>query len=928
MHLPSFFVPARVAALVLCGSLLLAGCGGDSAAALVESGKVYLAKKDAAAATIQFKAALQKDPQLAEARYLLGEALLKGGDPAGAAVELAKAQDEHFDDNRVMPPLARALLLSGDAKKLTTLYSDVTLTDATANASLKASVANAWSVLGDPARARTALDASLASAAGYPPALILQARLAAGAGRIDEALATVEQVLAREDDNYEAWHLKGEILTNARNDLRGGEAAFRKALAASRAFVPSHLALVTLQLRAGNVEGARAQAKSLREALPNHPQTMYVDAQIALIDKDLKKARELTQQLFRIAPENVGLLQLAGLIDAEGGALVQAETHFSKALQINPELPLARRNLAKTYLRLGQPVKALAALEPLTGADTHDAEALSLAGETQLQLGDAKAAEQLFQRAARLTPDDPRLQTALALMTLSRGDAQTAFSQLEAISARTPDTASDMALVSARLKRQEYDAALQALDAMAKKQASGALVAELRGRVHTARHDNVAARAAYEQALAIEPKRFSAIASLAALDALEGNGEQARKRLEAAVDAEPRNHTARMALADLRARQGAGLPELTEILSAGIKAAPDEAGPRVQLIDLLLARKQFKEALTVAQEATAVLPADANVLDALGRSLVQTGDTQQAISTFRQLASIDTRSARAHLRLAELLKSTGNRDGAIASLRRALEVEPGSDIVQTRLMDLLITDGHPTEALEMARGMQQRAPGAALGYLLEGAIQRRVNAPDPAIEAYKVGVQKAVDKSALAVELHKTLLSRDRDAEARRFAATWSKEHPDDLAFEYHLATVAILAKDLARAETLLLHVVAARPNHAMALNNLAWVLTNRNRPGAVAYAQKAVDLLPNRPALMDTLALALAADKQWPKALELQKKAVEIAPGDMGLRLSLAKIALQAGDKTLARSELDRLAALGPKLQYHDEVTRMLKLL
>lgn len=928
MQFASSNVPGRLAALALACLLGVSACSNDSAPSLIASGKEFLAKKEPRKALIQFKSALQKDPQSAEARFLLGQALLDAGDPTSAVVELSKALDQRFDDNQVLPPLARAMLLSGGAKKLSTLYGDMVLSDKAANAALKVWVANAWGVLGDKAKVQTALDAALAAVPDFPAAVVLQARLQASQGQFDEALRMVDQVLAREAANAEAWHLRGELLVNVKKDTKGGEEAFAKALAIEPAFMAAHLALITQRLRASDVPGAKAQADKLRAVLPRHPQTLFVDARLALLDQDLKKARDLTQQLLRIAPENVGVLQLAGAVEGMGGSLVVSETHFSKALQIEPNLPVARRDLARTYLRQGQPLKALRTLEPMLGAAATDAEALALGGEAQLQLGDPRAAEALFLQAAKLSPSDPKLGTALALMKLSRGDAEAAFAQLDGISAGSSDTAADMAIISARLKRKEYDAALRALDAMAKKQPKSATVAELRGFVHTSRKDYAAARQAFEQALVIEPTRFSAVANLASLDLSEGKPDQARKRLEAAVAADNRNHSARMSLASLLLRQGAPLPEVQEILAAGIKASPSEAGPRLQLVELLLLKKQFKEALAAAQEATAALPNDSSLLDALGRAQMLAGDTQQATSTFRKLASVDTKSSRPHVLMADLMNSTGNRDGAIASLRRALEVDPTNDGVQVRLMDMLSASGKPKDALQMARDMQLRNQASAIGYLLEGAIHRRVKAPAAAVDAYRAGLRQAQEKSALAVELHKTLIADKREAEADRFGATWMKEHVKDIGFEYHLATIAILRKDLDRAEVLLTHVLSQRPDAPLALNNLAWVLASRGKPGAVAYAQKAAELLPNRPAVMDTLALALAADKQLPKALEIQKKAIEIAPGDMGLRLNLAKIAIQAGDKALARAELDRLAAQGTKLSYHAEVTRLLKTL
>ena len=95
-----------------------------------------------------------------------------------------------------------------------------------------------------------------------------------------------------------------------------------------------------------------------------------------------------------------------------------------------------------------------------------------------------------------------------------------------------------------------------------------------------------------------------------------------------------------------------------------------------------------------------------------------------------------------------------------------------------------------------------------------------------------------------------------------------------------------------------------------------------------MGYAQRALDIAPDEPGLLDTLALALAADKQTAAALDVQKRAVEISPEDNRLRLGLARIALQAGDKDLARKELKRLDELGPTYSEQAEVKKLLQML
>jgi Flp pilus assembly protein TadD len=94
----------------------------------------------------------------------------------------------------------------------------------------------------------------------------------------------------------------------------------------------------------------------------------------------------------------------------------------------------------------------------------------------------------------------------------------------------------------------------------------------------------------------------------------------------------------------------------------------------------------------------------------------------------------------------------------------------------------------------------------------------------------------------------------------------------------------------------------------------------------ALPYAQKAADLAPDNSSILDTLASALACERQFDMALSTQKRAVELAPESDSLRLNLAAIALKAGDKSLARAELTRLQALGARFKQQVEVERLLK--
>jgi len=141
----------------------LLGCGNETPEKLLASAKDYLAKNEPKTAVIQLKTALQRNPKLPEARFLLGKALLANDDAVAATVDLTKARDLKYPADEVVPLLAKALVMQGEHKKLTEGYGELVLASPQANADLKTSLATAYAAQGKPEKARSELVAALES---------------------------------------------------------------------------------------------------------------------------------------------------------------------------------------------------------------------------------------------------------------------------------------------------------------------------------------------------------------------------------------------------------------------------------------------------------------------------------------------------------------------------------------------------------------------------------------------------------------------------------------------------------------------------------------------------------------------------------------------------------------------------------------------
>lgn len=256
------------------------------------------------------------DPNLGEARFLLGKALLDTGDMAGAEIELRKALELKYPADLAVPPLAQALLGTGQAKKSLT-SSPTDLPAGEPAASLKTTLSLAY--LQRRAMTKPPPGRSLRLWRHNPTTHphCSQAPAAAQSNKdISGALTVVDGVLIKSPNNHEALLLKGSLLTCTK-ETRGPHSSSIAGPEStqSRIFCLPIPPSSTVSCSKERLDDAATQVDALKKIAPKHPQTVFLEAQLAYQRKDYKLARELSEQLLKIAPNNPGTLQLTGAIE-------------------------------------------------------------------------------------------------------------------------------------------------------------------------------------------------------------------------------------------------------------------------------------------------------------------------------------------------------------------------------------------------------------------------------------------------------------------------------------------------------------------------------------------------------------------------------------------------------------------------------------
>ena len=914
--------PRALALVPLC--LALWACSPQGPADHLADARKSMADKDYKTALVQLKSALQADPQLAEARLLLGTVLLEGGQPAEAAVELAKAQEAGLPAERVAPLHAKALLRAQQPRRVIERFKDVKLAEPRAQADLRTTLALAHFGERETQPGRQALEEALAADAKFAPALVLKARLMGVEGKVDEALALVQQAQAAQPDLAEAWVVQGHLLLAQQGGGAAATQAFEAALKADPPNVEAHAMLVRLASQQQDAALMKKRLEALRTQVPRHPQTALFEAQLAGAEGRRDEARQKLDQLLRIAPDNLEVLLSAARLEMQQGSLTLAEGHLAKALSLAPGLASARVMLAQAHLNGGQADKALATLAPLVQQDKPQAEPLALAAYAHMLEGRLETAQQLFTRAAKLQPENTRIRTALALLKMSRGESEQGLAELAATAESDPTAFADLALFNATLRRGDHAGALKIIDRVETKQPRSPMVPMLRASVQLRMNDRAGARASHEKALAMDPSFFPATVALAELDVKDGRADEAVRRFDALLAQKPGH--ARALLARAQTRRLAGMPEaqVRSDIEEAVRLNPKDPVPKVALVEHLLAARQAAAALTSAQAAAAALPDEPRVLEVLARAQLAAGEHRQAESTYRKLTNAQPRSPAPWVGLAQVALAQSDRSTAVKMLRKALELQPGDLEATRRLFELQVAAGAWNDALQTSRTLQKLQPGRPEGHLLEGKVHAGRKQWPAAVNAYRQAVRAAPDLARPTLELHAALQAAGQRAEADRVREQWFKAHPDDVTLRMALADTALARGELAVAEPLYREVSGIDPRHAVALNNLAWVMARQGKPGSAEIAERAHRLAPQNAVILDTWAMALAAENKLPQALETQKKALALAPEDPAMRLALARMAVKAGDTALARAELDKLAALGGKFRGQDEVRKL----
>jgi tetratricopeptide (TPR) repeat protein len=724
----------------------------------------------------ELREVLAISPDLPEANYRLGAALVQTGDPSRAIWALKKASESQ---GLAVPA---GLLL-----------------------------ASAHFTVNDLEEAIRAADRVLEVNPERLAALQLRAKANLGVHRLEDALADTERLLELAPDDYQNRAIHASVLFDmGRGDEAEAAHEFLKEMGEAHndpSLRPRACIATALFAKDFRKDLERSEVLYL-ECVEKYPTDAFLINHVMGFMDSVKKpdrATDLIRSAVERAPENLSLRStLASRLRREGDdeeaekVLVEAAETFGSAAAWNL--------LARFYRQTDNPEKALVAIEKvieLTGG-----------GGDELRFTQADVLIDLDQldRAAAIidTLDEPIYATLIrGRIQLAQGDPAAALKSFEKGIRHWPNNAGARYLAGvAAHELGDWERAVTELREAMRADKAEANSAQLLARIHYERGD-------YQQAV-----NFSSAALRRSRDAREADDFILASRALTKLGQYDKARAAATSLGEIPGQKPSSVAELAQVAHAekGPQSAIDaiaesgldlydtsNARPLRVLIDNLLELDRSSKALTTVDAALARNPDDAELHAIRGTVLIRLRRSDEAAQEFEAAQKLDPENARALAGLATLAGNARDFGKAIELFDRAAKAGgEGTGAYAYSAAQLTLQLGDEADATERLGNIVRKHPGHAgsrndLAWLLAESGGNLDTALSLAEDAQRLDPSPDILDTLGWVHI-----KRGEGAAAAAALEKALEQEPESASIRYHLGTALAMAGDSQRAREML----------------------------------------------------------------------------------------------------------------------------
>jgi tetratricopeptide (TPR) repeat protein len=678
----------RWALAAVCALLALSGCWRDPAVKKqnhVEKGDGYFAQQRYTDAALEYKKALELDPQSADTCYKLGMSYSRLGHWPEAAQSLANAVKLSPENSDARLRLAQALLAIGYLPEARHQAREV-LTTSSHNADAHVLLGQIQMQLRDYSGAmlefRIATQPSPKSAVAYGNLALAQLL----DSRQSDAEANFHAAVSLGPDDAANYI---NLANYYRLDGRQGdaEATLQEGMKKISDAMSLKIALADLWFAEGR-SGEAAVILHEIEMDKNHPkgelEVADFYAQRGLYEDALKRYLDLV-------PERTeDPIVLRKLIDCylKLGRWSEAERWIEAGRRRQPQSP--DWLLYRSQAELGQKrfSGAITDLQNAIQRNPSRVDFYDQLGKTYFATGDFVAAKSALGDALRLQPNDVPALLAMANISLQENNASLALQYAQQIlaahlwDAEAHLVAGDAWLLKGSLQhaREEFQLALKTGTRNGEAQ-------ERIGRVLAAQGKNAEAEKAYNAALRSSPANQPALAGMSELLLRQGRGQEARARIDKQIQAAPRSPGLLLLKGRFCQQQADSACAKTSFQRA-LELAPESAEAHLALADFYAASHRPQQAEQEYLLAERAHPASELLLIYMHLAALyeSQGEFEKAQQVYREALGRDPNFAPAQNNLAwSYLQHGGQLDEALELAQSASTEQPNNPAISDTL---------------------------------------------------------------------------------------------------------------------------------------------------------------------------------------------------------------------------------------------------
>ncbi|MBL4894903.1 MAG: PEP-CTERM system TPR-repeat protein PrsT, partial [Emcibacter sp.] len=770
--------------------------------------------------------------------------------------------------------------------------------------------------------------------------LITKAWLMAIMGKLDEAIIWLDKADSIIKDQRQNLIVKGELLVR-QDKLDLAKENYNKLIKKFPQYPQYKVELGYIYLLNNEYTEAREWIEPVAKQYPNQIRPQYLLSNISLMEKKYEDAKQLSDLVLTKTPGDLNAIIVNGASSYFLGKFENAHQKLNHFYNRTGSIA-ALKLLVATKLRLNENTDAAKLLED-TGQTTEnltDTELLNLVAIASAKVGKVDAALEAFKKLAEQRPGTTSYKSSVGLIQISQGNYDEGFKNLEAALEEdktfTEPGQKYYTLANKALQTRQHGRAAGYIEQYKKAAADNYRPWLMSAVLNNILKNNTAVRQDFEKAIEVAPKIAEVRARYAIFEDMQGNQDKALELAEIALSLDPSNFgSVKLIIADLIKKKD--FDRIKDIVGTALKNDKINDISKLNFAAYYTFLGRPQETLNILEQLPNPIKGTASYKIISGKAYLRNGQAERAVAMLEDYSLKNPNNIQVLSYLLQGYLLTKNQTKYLTTLEKVDELVPNDFGNQLTLAKLYISMERYDQAKTTLNALkpenaQQKLQKAITLATMETTQGNTKNALAILSDLYK----EFPKNGGISMLYSRNLASDGQVGKAIKVSKTWADQHSDNIDVKQFLGDLYMRNKDNSNASVQYEGILAAKDKATARIqlhahNNLAMIyLENNQDQKAMEHAQKAIDMAPNNPAIVDTFAQVLIKQGQAAKAVDHFNQALALLPdSDRKNRslftLSKAKALIQDKQNKQAKRILTRLVRDDPKFSQIDEVKRIL---